>query len=132
MNKKAQYRLDGIKDLVNVAIRDDTIRTDGAKFLESCHTPLGNGVMSFIDGLAENCKPNQEKDVLWLLDECLPSLPPIIMESILNARFKMQLRLEDYDALGESIEIVAKRWKEKGLIRKKYFPYELFKPCERK
>ena len=130
MNKN--YRLDGIKDLVKIAIRDDTIRVDGEKFLKTCHTPLGNGAMSFIVGLADNCKTHQGKDIVWLIDECLPKLPPVIMEAILNARFRMQLRLEDYDALNESVETIAKEWKEKGLIRPEYFPNELFKPCDLK
>jgi hypothetical protein len=126
MNKQIEDRLDGINDLVDISVRDNTLLENGTKFLGHCKGCFGNGALSFLLVLMEKCEPKQEKDVLWLIQEFMPIMPFYFMEMIFDARLRMQLRFMNVDALKYSVETVGKRWKKSGYIRKGFIPNSLF------
>lgn len=119
-----------IRSLADDLVRDGSIRAGGMRYLEGCHgKAFGGGAVTFLSQLARRCSLSQEKDVLWLMEEGLPDMPPFMMGMVLNARVCMQLRLMDVDGLRESLESLDRRWKDKGMIRKDHFCHGLFKPC---
>jgi len=118
-----QNRLDGLRDLALLAIRDDTVKSDGFNVLQGCQNVFhGNGALNFILQLMAYCKSNQINDIVWLIEECMPIMPTFFMEKILNGRFYMHLRHEDILGFRKCLEVTARKWKEKGLVRHKYLP----------
>ena len=116
MSINIKNRLHGIKDLADISLRDNTIKENGIKFLRTC-TNHGDGALFFITRLMENCNEPQEKDVLWIIEECLPIMSSCNMERVQDGRIRMHLRLKDYDGLKNCIEVVQDRLKKNGIIR---------------
>ena len=125
IDNKYQRRIDGLVELANLAVREDTVKKTGFEVLKKCHekgTVSGNGAYAFMSELMRKCKKHQVKDIIWLFHECMPNMYPLAMESMLKERIYMHSRCFQSKALNHCIHSLMNKWKKQGKIRKKFKP----------
>ena len=119
--KKYSNRVDGLKELAHILIRDDSIM-DAASVLDDCNNGgiSGYGAITLMTELMEHCKESQVKHVVWLFDELLPDMYRMGMEKMLTRRMKMHARFLDAKGINYCNEVLQIIWKNKNKIRQSF------------
>jgi len=119
--KKLANRIEGLKDLAGILIREDKIM-DAVPVLSDCWNGgiSGNGAFSFMSELMNACNEKQAKQVAWLFDECMPNMHRGAMELLLKRRAQMHARFFDGKSVSFCNSNIQKNWKKQGKIRESF------------